>query len=343
MRKKTQASIIIVLLLVMIALLAYNLYMTTKTRLDEPAIKEIETIKLGKSNVNEFETAAKKAIPAVVSITADDKSGSGVIVREDGIIITNHHVIQDGKKIKAVLSDKRIFSARVIGSDPKADIAVLKINAKNLQTIEFADSDELQVGEKVIAIGQPFGFDSTVTTGIISGKHRDRGPTEYRDFIQTDASINPGNSGGPLVNLEGKLVGINTFIVSGVRTGELGFAIPSNLVGKILDQLLKYGKVTRGYLGVNVMDTVDVNEEGNGMISDGALINGILKDGAAYKAGLKVGDLILEIDSTIVENSNHLRNVVAWLEPGSNVSVLAKRNESMMEFNVTMDTRPDNP
>lgn len=323
MRKKTQINIIIALLAIFILLFAFYV---TKTK--TPVI------------IN-FEEAARKATPSVVSIFTDAGSGSGVIIRQDGYIVTNYHVIEDATKIRAMLSDKRIFGCNLTGVDPAADLAILKVNGTSLPAIEFGDSDALKIGEGVVAIGNPYGLDFTVTTGVISAMHRDRGPTEYRDFLQTDAPINPGNSGGALVNLKGELIGINTFIVSDIRAGELGFAIPINLVEKIADQLIKYGEVRRGYLGVTVTDVVDLDEEGNGKFLEGTEIVNVVNGTGAYEAGLKVGDFIIDLDNTKIENGNHLRNVIALIPPGKTVKIKVVRNETEKEFDVRMSERPD--
>ena len=215
--------------------------------------------------INNIEDVAEKATSSVVFIRADEKTGSGVIVASDGYIITNYHVVDDTDNITVRLHNKNIYVAENVGVDKSTDIAVLKINVDNLDFLELADSDNAKVGSEVVAIGNPFGLDFTVTSGIISAVHRDRGPTVYRDFIQTDASINPGNSGGPLLDLNSKVIGINTFIISEENAGELGFAIPSNLVKKIFLTLTNDGKVDRGYIGVIVEDLIKFDDKGNGV------------------------------------------------------------------------------
>ncbi len=289
-----------------------------------------------------IENVAKQATPSVVYIQTDKAAGSGVIVKE-GYIVTNSHVVDDALNISVRLQDKRIFPATLVGMDLSTDVAVIKIPENNLPAIEFADSDKVEVGEPVIAIGNPFGFDFTVTSGIISAKHRDRGPTDYRDFLQTDASINPGNSGGPLLNKEGKLLGITTFIISQERTGELGFAIPSNLIAKILDRLLIDGKVERGYLGVSIEDVTEVDKTGIGRLVDGARITSLDARGPAGEAGLQVGDLIVEVDGTRITDGNQLRNFVAWIPPGKTVQVAIVRNGQQLTIPVTVGLRPAQP
>ena len=240
--------------------------------------------------------------------------GSGFIIDRDGSILTNNHVVENAQKIVVKLADGQEYEAKVVGRDPKTDIAVIKINAKgNLPVASLGDSDRLEVGEWVMAIGNPFGLDNTVTSGIVSAKGRHIGQGPYDNFIQTDASINPGNSGGPLINLSGEVVGINTAIFS--RTGGnigIGFAIPTNLVKELLPQLKGKGKVTRGYLGVAIQKVTPEIAESLGMDSArGALVSNVSKDGPAEKAGVKVGDVILEFDGREVTGSTDLPILVA--------------------------------
>src|SRR3989344_1995780 len=297
---------------------------------------------LGNSQTARLEDVIKESTPAVVSIFSPDKSGSGIIVTKDGYILTNDHVISGQENVTVLLEDNRIYQANIVGSDDKTDVAVLKINENNLPVLKLGDSDKIEVGEQVITIGQPFGLAHTVTTGIVSGKHRNRGPTLYRDFIQTDASINPGNSGGPLLNMDGEVIGLNTFIVSDVRAGEQGFAIPINLVNKVYGQILEDGKVVRGYFGVGVVDVVDVNNQtGEGRILKGSKIVNIEDKSAADNAGLEVGDIIVKIENITIENSNHLRNEIAWITPGENITVSILRDDKLMNLGITVDERPD--
>ena len=240
--------------------------------------------------------------------------GSGFIVDSDGSILTNNHVVENAQKIMVRLADDQEYEAKVIGRDPKTDIAVIKIEAKKaLPAASFGDSDRLEVGEWVVAIGNPFGLDSTVTSGIVSAKGRHIGQGPYDNFIQTDASINPGNSGGPLINLRGEVIGINTAIFS--RTGGnigIGFAIPINLVKELLPQLRGKGKVTRGYLGVLIQKVTPEIAESLGMDrARGALVANVSKDGPAEKAGVKVGDVIVEFDGAEVRDSSDLPIIVA--------------------------------
>ena len=241
--------------------------------------------------------------------------GSGFIIDGDGSILTNNHVVENAQKIVVkLLGDEQEYEAKVIGRDAKTDIAVIKINAKtNLPAASFGDSDRLEVGEWVVAIGNPFGLDSTVTSGIVSAKGRHIGQGPYDNFIQTDASINPGNSGGPLMNLRGEVIGINTAIFS--RTGGnmgIGFAIPINLAKELLPQLRGKGKVTRGYLGVLIQKVTPEIAESLGMDKGyGALVANVSKDGPAEKAGVKVGDVIVEFDGKEVRDSGDLPLIVA--------------------------------
>jgi serine protease Do len=241
--------------------------------------------------------------------------GSGFIIDGDGSILTNNHVVENAQKIVVKLAaDDQEFEAKVIGRDTKTDIAVIKINAKtNLPAATLGDSDRLEVGEWVVAIGNPFGLDSTVTSGIVSAKGRHIGQGPYDNFIQTDASINPGNSGGPLINLRGEVIGINTAIFS--RTGGnmgIGFAIPINLVKEVLPQLRGKGKVTRGFLGVLIQKVTPEIAESLGMDKgNGALVANVTKDGPADKAGVKVGDVIIEFDGKEVKDSSDLPIIVA--------------------------------
>ncbi|MCX8026758.1 MAG: DegQ family serine endoprotease [Thermodesulfovibrionales bacterium] len=254
--------------------------------------------------------------------------GSGVVVSPDGLIVTNNHVIEQSDEIRVILYDKRSFKAKVIGADPKTDIAIIRIDAKNLQTIPWSDSDKLQVGEFVLAIGNPFGLNHTVTMGIISAVGRaDVGISDYEDFIQTDAAINPGNSGGPLVNTKGELIGINTAIFS--KTGGyqgIGFAVPSNMVRMVIDQLLKEGKVTRGWLGVTIQELSPELAQKFGLSStEGALISDVTRGGPAHKAGIVRGDIILRYGGKKIKDVSTLRNLVAQTKVGSEVELLIWR------------------
>jgi serine protease Do len=262
--------------------------------------------------------------------------GSGFIIDADGSILTNNHVVENAQKIVVkLLGDEQEYEAKVVGRDSKTDIAVIKINTKtNLPTANFGDSDKLEVGEWVVAIGNPFGLDSTVTSGIVSAKGRHIGQGPYDNFIQTDASINPGNSGGPLINLRGEVIGINTAIFS--RTGGnmgIGFAIPVNLAKELLPQLRGKGKVTRGYLGVLIQKVTPEIAESLGMDHGyGALVANVSKDGPAEKAGIKVGDVIVEFDGKEVKDSGDLPIIVARTPVDKKVrmKVLRDKKEVML-------------
>lgn len=265
--------------------------------------------------------------------------GSGFIIDADGSILTNNHVIMNAEKIVVKLSDEREFEAEVIGNDPKTDIALIKIDAKgSLPTVPLGDSKELQVGEWVMAIGNPFGLDRTVTSGIVSAKGRVIGAGPYDNFIQTDASINPGNSGGPLVNMEGEVVGVNTtiFTRSGGNIG-IGFATPINLVKEILPELKTKGKVVRGWLGVTIQRVTPAIAESLGLAKPrGALVASVSNGGPADRGGIKVGDVIMEFDGKMVEESDDLPFVVARTPVGKEVQIKVKRGKEEVDLSVTV-------
>ncbi len=269
--------------------------------------------------------------------------GSGVIVSSEGYIITNNHVIEHANEIVITLYDKRSFKAKVIGADPKTDVAVIKIDADNLYAIQWGDSDKLQVGEFVLAIGNPFGLSHTVTMGIISAFGRANvGIADYEDFIQTDAAINPGNSGGPLVNIKGRLIGINTaiFSKSGGYQG-IGFAVPSNMARLVMDQLLQEGKVIRGWLGVTIQElTPELSKKFGIKSSRGALVGDIVKGSPAEKAGIRRGDIILEFNGKKVENVANLRNMVAQSKVASEVSITVLRKGKKYSLKVIIAELP---
>lgn len=269
--------------------------------------------------------------------------GSGVIVSEDGYIVTNNHVIEKAEEIKVLLSNKRDFKAKLIGADPKTDIAVIKIEAKGLAALPWGDSDNLRVGEVVFAIGNPFGLNQTVTMGVISAVGRANvGIADYEDFIQTDAAINPGNSGGALINAKGELVGINTAILS--RTGGyqgIGFAVPSNMARQVMESLIKHKKVVRGWLGVSIQEvTSDLAEEFGVKELKGALVSGVVKGSPADKAGIKQGDVILRYNGKDVEDTGHLRNMVSQTAIGSKVKIRLLRKRQDMEVEVVIAELP---
>jgi serine protease Do len=278
--------------------------------------------------------------PNVPKEHKEQSLGSGVIVSEDGYIITNNHVIEKAQEIRVLLSNKKDYNAKLVGADPKTDIAVIKIDVKGLSALPWGDSNKLKVGEIVFAIGNPFGLNQTVTMGIISAVGRANvGIADYEDFIQTDAAINPGNSGGALINARGELIGINTAILS--RTGGyqgIGFAVPSSMARQVMDSLEKYKKVVRGWLGVSIQEvTPDLAEEFGVKDLKGALVSGVMKGSPAEKAGIKQGDVILQYNGKDVEDTGHLRNMVSETPIGTvvKVKVLRQRNEIELDVVVT--------
>ncbi len=269
--------------------------------------------------------------------------GSGVIVSSDGYIVTNNHVIAKADQIKVLLVDKREFTGKVVGTDPKSDIAVVKIEAKNLPTLPWGDSDRLEVGEYVLAIGNPFGLNQTVTMGIVSAVGRANvGIADYEDFIQTDAAINPGNSGGALINARGELVGINTaiFTRSGGYMG-IGFAVPSNMARTVMESLIKHGKVIRGWLGVSIQPLSDDLAKQFGLKEPkGALVGEVFPDSPAAEAGLKTGDVIVGYNGKEIDSPNLLRNLVAQTPVGSRVKVEIVRDGQRRSLTVKIGEQP---
>jgi Do/DeqQ family serine protease len=323
-----------------------------------------------------FRVAARRAAPSVVSIAAtkaparnphvDDPwfrfffgqrgqlgqpqgnepqrgLGSGVIVSPEGYLLTNHHVIEGANEIEIQLADGRQATARVVGSDPETDVAVLKIDLDRPPAIVFADTDLLQVGDSVLAIGNPFGVGQTVTAGIVSALGRNQlGLSTFENFIQTDAAINPGNSGGALVDASGHLVGINTAIFS--RSGGslgIGFAIPANTARSVMESLIRDGKVTRGWIGVEPRDLtpelVETLQLGN---RGGVLITGVLRDGPAAAGGIRPGDVVLDIGGKAVGSTAELLSAVAALPPGSSAPIALQRAGKGLEVTVKVAQRP---
>ncbi len=270
--------------------------------------------------------------------------GSGVIIESDGLIVTNNHVIEDADEIIVILSDKREFKGIIVGTDPKSDLAVIRIKAKGLPTIPWGNSSNIQVGTYILAIGNPFGLTQTVTMGIISAVGRANiGLTDYEDFIQTDAAINPGNSGGAMVNIQGELIGINTaiFTRSGGYMG-IGFAVPSDMVRSIVGKLVKSGKVVRGWLGVAIQEvtpqiaTIFGLEEARG-----ALVSEVMAGSPAEKGGFKSGDVILSFAGKTLGDTNALRHTVAKASPGDLINVDVIREGQAMVLTVKIEIQPN--
>ena len=269
--------------------------------------------------------------------------GSGVIVSEEGFVLTNHHVIEGAEAIRVELRDGRVAAARVMGTDPESDLAVLQIELPDLPVITLGHSDELRTGDVVLAIGNPFGVGQTVTMGIVSATGRSRlGISTFENFIQTDAAINPGNSGGALVNALGQLVGINTaiFTRSGGSEG-IGFAIPVNLAKTVAEQIIRYGRAVRGWLGVEIQDvTPELAESFRMRRPQGILVAGVLKDGPAHQAGLRPGDVILSIDGDAVKDAQEAMNRIAAITPGTTVSLEILRQGRRLTLEAEVGVRP---
>ena len=344
--------------------------------------KNVETIVLGKSesknNVRftngdgnlrapvDFSAAAEEVMPAVVNVTsitqykartdwekrymelfgapdANQSTGSGVIISNKGYIVTNNHVIKGATDVEVTLFDKRKFKAKVIGADPSTDLAVLKISADDLPTIELANSDDVKIGEWVLAVGNPFELNFTVTAGIISAKGRNINilggqQRSIESFIQTDAAVNPGNSGGALVDVEGRLIGINTAIATPTGTyAGYSFAVPINLVKKVVSDLMEYGEVKRGYLGVIIQEmNSDVAKRENISVNQGVLITELVDGGAAQSAGAKVGDVILKVNGITTKSVPELQEQIGSRNPGDQITLTVHRNGSQKELNIKL-------
>jgi len=266
--------------------------------------------------------------------------GSGFIIDKKGIVVTNNHVIQGAEDIIVSVNGSTEYKAKVIGTDPYMDLAVLKIDSEEkFKPVSFGDSDNARVGDWVIAIGNPFGFGGTVTSGIISSRNRDIGLTRYDDFIQTDASINQGNSGGPLFDLSGNVIGINTAIIAPGASGSIGigFAIPSNSASKVIDQLIKFGKTKRGWLGVRIQEvTKEIAELEKLEKAKGALVASVSENSPADKAGIKAGDIILEFDGKIIDTMRTLPKLVAQTQVGKKVILKIWRNQKLITKQVML-------
>ena len=261
--------------------------------------------------------------------------GSGFLIDNDGFIVTNNHVIEDADQIKVILADDREFDAEVVGRDPNTDLALIRIDAaKNLNPLEFGDSDDLKVGTWVVAVGSPFGLEQTVTAGIVSAKGRIIGSGPYDDFIQTDASINPGNSGGPLLNMNGQVVGINTAIIASGQG--IGFAIPVNMAKGIIAQLKDKGEVTRGWLGVGIQDLTSELAEYYGLKTDkGVLVTQVFEGDPADKAGIQVNDIILSVDGQNVSTGRELSSMIANTPVGHQTKIELIREDQKKTVRTT--------
>ncbi|MDZ4141674.1 MAG: Do family serine endopeptidase [Methylotenera sp.] len=336
-------------------------------------VKQVEP-----SLTNSYSQAVKKAMPAVVNIFTskiapdnphqkflDDPAfrqffgdqlddldnqaqpenslGSGVIVSKEGLILTNNHVVASADEIEVAMADGRKIPAKVVGTDPDTDLALIKIEAENLPAITFASSDKLNVGDVVLAIGNPFGVGQTVTQGIISALGRDHlGINTFENFIQTDASINPGNSGGALIDTDGNLVGINSAIYS--RSGGsmgIGFAIPATLARQVMDQIVALGNVTRGWIGIEAQDmTPELAESFKLKGTEGALVAGVLRNSPADKAGLRAGDILLSVEGRPISDTASMLNLIAALTPNKKATLKISRAETTMNVVVLIGQRP---
>lgn len=272
-----------------------------------------------------------------------EASGSGVIISDKGYIVTNNHVVKDADEIEVVLNDKRAYKADVIGKDPNTDIALLKINADGLSPIKIGNSDRVRVGEWVLAVGNPFNLTSTITAGIISAKGRNlnmpgRGVASIESFLQTDAAVNPGNSGGALVNCKGELVGINSAIASQTGSYEgYSFAVPINLVNKVVNDLMEFGEVQRGFLGVNIKDVdYKLAEEKELKSVKGVYVDGLSDNGAAEAAGIKKGDVIIKVDGHEVNSVSALQENIAGHKPGDEININLERNGNTKDITVVL-------
>ncbi len=268
--------------------------------------------------------------------------GSGFFVSPDGYILTNNHVVEDASTVKVKMSDGRKMTAKVIGTDPASDVALVKVEGTNFPYLEWGDSDALSVGEWVLAVGNPFGLDHSVTAGIISAKGRNRvGIVDYENFLQTDAAINPGNSGGPLIDLDGKVIGMNTAILSrsGASSG-IGFAIPAQMVSSIYDQLKSEGAVTRGFLGIVIQDVSEGLAKSFGLKStQGILVSQVMKDSPAARDGIQVGDVLLKLDGRKIQSMSAFRNKVALARPGTRLRLELLRDGKTVKRTVKVSKR----
>ncbi len=344
-------------------------------QLQSLTIQQAQQASTGRLTPSEsFAPSAKKVIPTVVNIFTRQKVrdsahpaledpvfryffgdrldpkprqasnlGSGVVVSSNGYILTNHHVVEAADEIQVALADGRTLPARVVGADPETDLAVLKIEASGLPAITFAQAESLNVGDWVLAVGNPFGVGQTVTAGIVSALGRTHlGINTFENFIQTDAAINPGNSGGALVDAAGNLVGVNSAIYS--RTGGsqgIGFAIPVSIARQVMEQIIKTGSVTRGWVGIEVQDLTPELADSFGLQNaEGALIAGVLKGGPAEVGGVRPGDILLSVNSKTVVDSSSLLNLIADLSPGATAQLKVSRKQKQLDLKIQVDRRP---
>lgn len=334
------------------------LYISPSPAVSQTA-KELRGLQLLEDIQQAITSLAERVTPTVVNITPireiaqgqgfqrrapfSQGSGSGVIVREDGIIVTNNHVVgEDAREADVRLSDKSNMIARVIGRDKETDIAVLKIESdRKFPVAHFGDSNALKVGQWVLAVGNPMGLDRTVTLGVVSGIGRERlNLSRYENFIQTDAAINPGNSGGPLFNLRGEVIGINTAIIHMAQG--IGFSIPADMVSRVVDQLVSQGRVVRGWLGVGIQSlTKELAEQFGIKEGRGVLVNEVYEHDPAHVAGIKPGDIIVSVDDSSVDSPNQLSRLVARVGPGENAKILVLRDGKELTFLVPMAERQE--
>ncbi len=371
-----------ILFVLIVAICVYGLYRWTEKRPEEQFPQHFTPAagpKLSYDDVNVLEEMEKEytrlvqaVVPSVVSIVATKRVeapavvdpfelffggrarmapqteemrslGSGVIVSKEGHIVTNQHVVADVDEVSIRFSDGQTVPAQIIGSDPVSDIAVLKVSGVKVTPLAFGDSDQVKVGQRVIAVGNPFGFDETVTQGIISAKGRAI-EASANEFFQTDAAINPGNSGGPLVDIRGEIIGINAAILEGQESGGwegVGFAIPSNTARRALDEIIKTGRVSHGYLGVEIMTPEEAASKGMQEI-DGAYVKGVRPGSPAEKAGIQKEDVITSIGAQPVHSFNDLHNQIVGLEAGSQVNIGLKRDGKAMTLTAQIDELPQN-
>ncbi len=353
----------------LIAVFAYSKFVPREQRIVKTIVEQpvgFASLPSGEMSSTGFVDAAKHSVEAVVHVKTQstreaynpimeffygDKYqdqqqvmgfGSGVIISDDGYIVTNNHVIDNSNQISVALNDKREFDAKLIGTDPSTDIALLKIEAEDLKFVQWGNSDDVQVGEWVLAVGNPFNVTSTVTAGIVSAKGKNIGiiQDQYRieSFIQTDAAVNRGNSGGALVNTKGELIGINTAIISpsGGYAG-ISFAVPVSIVQKVVKDLVEFGTVQRAILGVNIQEVTDELTKEKGLAKiEGVYISGVSSDGAAKQAGIESGDLILSVNGIKVNSPGELQEQISKYRPNDKVQVLVKRQGKTKQFEVTL-------